>query len=161
MSLNVFVQNFSSVWALWILRLRSFYRLKAVTKWGKVVIFNAKKLQRCITNLEISYGLTSKKTRVASVLIIPDPLLRPETDPRPIGQFIQSCMNRAWSCAVYFQFISDLCINYVILMWSIHRIHDMKVIHRWKSLLDVDQLWKTTNLDMNLTKITHNCLRFM
>lgn len=34
-------------------------------------------------------------------------------------------------CAVYIQFISHSCVNYVILTLYVRRKHNIKVIQRW------------------------------
>ena len=71
-------------------------------------------------------------------------------------------------CAVYLQFIRDLCVSYVILTRYVRRIRETKVIHLWhmreRSVKHawkyVERSWKAKKMLMHLAKITHKCERF-
>ncbi len=76
---------------------------------------------------------------------------------RPIYIPATQYANRAWTvrdyCAVYLQFIRDLCVNYVILTRYVRRIRDTKLIHLWHirersikhTWTNVERSWKAKN----------------
>ncbi len=121
--------------------------------WGFTVISSGTHVQRCV----LLGGLVHTGGGVKD---------------RPIYIPVTQYANRAWAvrgyCAVYLQFIRDLCVKYVILTRYVRRIRDTKVTHLWHirgrsvkhTRTYVERSWKPKTLRRHLAKITHKCVRF-
>lgn len=85
---------------------------------------------------------------------------------KPVTQYA-NCVWTVCDCrALYLQSVNDLCVNYGVWTWYVHRMRVIKGIHRWHMReKSVSQTWnkrslKDTKLWMHLAKITHICVGF-